>query len=277
VLQQAHNLDEALKILRKAEVFVSTLWLIGSRADGKFIVVEKTPAVTNVREADGSYIVSANHFQTEKLKDDLRNQRYIEEATSVSRFDRMTELLTNATGNLNPTRAAEILRDRDLPGGKFPGNGHRSSLNALIATHSTVMDLTAGIFWAASPPHQLGRFVAFDVNDFDRELPDLELAADSMLNSGEYEKAMQAQKCLLEGWRALKNNEARVALASAEQAETLNPGFYQNASLRGRALVDLDRGDEAVKAFEAALAAQPAFSSEKQELEARLKQAQGMK
>jgi len=277
VLQKAHNLDEALKILREAKVFVSTLWLVGSRADGKFIVVEKTPAVTNVREPDGDFIVSANHFQTEKLKDDSRNQRYIEEATSVSRFDRMTELLTNATEKITPTLAAELLRDRNLPGGKFPGNGHRSSLNALIATHSTVMDLTDGIFWAASPPHQLGRFVAFDVNDFDRELPERGLAADPMLATGEYEKAGQAQKCLVEGWHALKNQEARVALASAEQAETLNPSFYQNASLRGRALLDLGRNDEAAKAFETALAAQPAFSSEKQELETRLKQAQGTK
>src|ERR1051325_1244819 len=46
VLQKAHNFHEALGILRKAKVFVSTLWLLGSRADGKFIVIEKTPEST---------------------------------------------------------------------------------------------------------------------------------------------------------------------------------------------------------------------------------------
>lgn len=91
------------------------------------------------------------------------------------------------------------MRDRNLPGGKFPGNGHRSTLNALIATHSTVMDLTAGIFWAASPPHQLGRFVAFDVNDFDRELPALAVPADAMLASGEYDQAARRTN---PSWRA---------------------------------------------------------------------------
>ena len=277
VLQKAHNLDEALKILRESKVFVSTLWLIGSRGDGKFIVVEKTPQVTNVREADGNTIVSANHFQTDKLKDDKRNLRYIEEATSVPRFDRMTELVTNANGKITPTLAAEFLRDRNLPGGKFPGNGHRSTLNALIATHSTIMNLTDGIFWAASPPHQLGRFVAFDVNDFDRELPERSVAADAMLAAGEYEKTEQAQKCLHEGWKALKNKESQVALASAEQAETLNPGFYQNAALRGRALRALGRNNDAASAFQTALKEHPAFLSEKQELESWLQQSQGTK
>lgn len=129
------------------------------------------------------------------------------------------------------------MRDRNLPGGKFPGNGHRSTLNALIATHSTVMDLTAGIFWAASPPHQLGRFVAFDVNDFDRELPALAVPADAMLASGEYDRARQAHQSLVEGFRALKAGDAQSALSAATKAETLNPGFYQNATLRGRALL----------------------------------------
>jgi hypothetical protein len=51
-----------------------------------------------------------------------------------------------------------MLRDRQLPGGKFVGNGHRSSINALIAArHNHGFD--GWIFWAASPPNQLGKFV----------------------------------------------------------------------------------------------------------------------
>lgn len=277
VLQKAHNLTNALDIIRNTRVFVSTLWLIGSKADGKFVVVEKTPEATNVREAEGDSIVSANHFQTEKLKDDGRNLRYMEEATSVPRFNRLSELIQTNRGSINATRAAEILRDRNLPGGKFVGNGHRSTLNALIATHATVMDLTDGIFWAALPPNQLGKFIAFDVNDFDRELPTLTLPADGMMASGEFEKAKTAHKALQEAARALKNGDAQTALTAADKAEANNPGFYQNAALRGRALLRLNRNDEATKAFEAALAAQPAFLSEKTEIEGLLKQSQGTK
>lgn len=277
VLQKSHNLTNALDIIRNTRVFVSTLWLIGSKADGKFVVVEKTPEATNVREAEGDFIVSANHFQTEKLKDDARNLRYIEEATSTPRFARMTELMQTNHGAINATRAVEMLRDRNLPGGKFAGNGHRASLNALIATHATVMDLTDGIFWAALPPNQLGKFVAFDVSDFDRELPEFTVSADRILASGEFEKARQAQKSIQEAGRALKQNDAQTALAAADKAEANNPGFYQNSALRGRALLALNRNNEAATAFEAALAAQPAFLSERKEIENLLKQAQGTK
>ncbi len=275
VLQEAHNLDEALKIVRGAKVFVSTLWLVGSRANGRFVVVEKTPATTEVREAAGDSIICPNHFETPGLKDSTRNTSYMTEATSVSRESRMAELLRMANGAIDAPQAVELLRDRKLTGGAFPGNGHRATLNALIATHATVMDLTDGIFWAASPPRQLGEFVAFDVNDFAHELPDRTVPADGAIASGEYERARQAQQCLVKGQFALKHQDGPAALVQAEQAEQLNPGFYQNAALRGRALLALHRNDEAAKTFALALTEHPAFLKEQQQLEGLLKQAQG--
>jgi hypothetical protein len=277
IMERAHNLGEALKILRDAKVFVSTIWLVGSRADGKFVVVEKTPDVTNVREPDGDTIVCPNHFETAGLKDNARNTNYMNEATSVSRETRMMELLQQSHDMINAAQSVEILRDRDLPGGIFAGDGNRATLNALIATHATVMDLTSNIFWAASPPNQLGKFVAFDVSDFSQELPDKAVPADAMLAAGEYEKAEQAKQSLIAGERALKNKNAQITLESADKAETLNPGFYQNAALRGRALLALGRNDEAVQSFEKALAEHPAFLKEKQQLESLLQQTKSAK
>lgn len=277
ILQKAHNFDEALEILRNAKVFVSTLWLVGSRADGKFMVVEKTPETTQVLLPEGDSIVCANHFQSPSLKENARNTNYITEATSVSRDQRLAELIRGAHGTINVPEAVNFLRDRKLPGGLFAGNGHRATLNAFIATHATVMDLTDGIFWAASPPNQLGKFVAFDVHDFDHELPGRTVAADAILASGEFERARLALTNLSEGQRALKSKDARTALAQAEKAETLNPGFYQNAALRGRALLALGQSDEAAKAFESAMAARPAFLSENQQMEGLLKRARETK
>jgi len=275
ILQRAHNLTETMEILRGAKVFVSTLWLIGSKTDGKFIVVEKTPDATQVREAERDWIVCANHFETPGLRDNFRNQRHIAEATSVSRKTRMTELIEGAHAKIDPSRAAEFLRDRKLPGGAFVGNGNRGSLNALIATHATIMDLSDGIFWAASPPNQLGKFVAFDVRDFSHEMPEKTVPADAMVDSGEFERVRQAQQCLQDGQRALKNYNAQTALSLADKAESLNPGFYQNSALRGRALLALSKREEAESAFSAALAARPAFLKEKLELEALVRQSQG--
>jgi hypothetical protein len=277
ILQQAHNLSEALEILRRAKVFVSTLWLVGSRADGKFVVVEKTPDSTQVREPEGDSIVCANHFQTPGLRDDPRNQKYVREATSVSRQARLIELMQAGNGPITVARAVGYLRDRDLPGGIFAGNCHRATLNAFIATHATVMDLTDGIFWAASPPNQLGKFVAFDVGDFSRELPERAVPADAVLESGEFGRARQARKNLTDGQRALQGKDAETALILATKAESLNPGFYQNAALRGRALLALGRGSEATAAFQSALAEHPAFLKEKEEFKGLLRQAQNLK
>jgi hypothetical protein len=277
ILQQARNLDEALAILRRARVFVSTLWLVGSRADGKFVVVEKTPDSTRVRQPEGDVIVCANHFQTPGLRDDPRNREYLRQATSVPRQARLTELLQAARGTITAGRAAGFLRDRRLPGGVFAGNGHRATLNAFIATHATIMDLTDGIFWAASPPNQLGRFVAFDVADFSRELPERAIPADAVLESGEFDRARQAQKILADGQLALRGQKAEKALALAAKAESLNPGFYQNAALRGGALLALGWRGEAAATLQTALAQHPAFLKEQEDIEALLRQAQKVK
>ncbi len=273
VLQHAHNLQEAEKILREAKVFVSTIWLVGSKTDGKFVVIEKTPDTTHVREPSGDSIVCPNHFATDGLKTMRENTNYMAEATSLAREQRLADLVKTNHGALDATRAAEFLRDRKLPDGTFAGDGHRASLNAYIATHAVVMDLTSGIFWAAAPPHGLGKFVAFDVNDFSRELPELTIPADAVLASGEFEQARQARKYLHEARQALKREDATAALDLAKKAEALNPGFYENLILEGRALRALGKKPEAAKAFEAALAAQPAFLSERKQVEEWLREA----
>lgn len=274
VLQKTRNLTEALETIRKAKVFVSTIWLVGSRADGKFIVVEKTPEGTAVRESDSDSIIAANHFQTDAMKSLERNTNFMTESTSVSRYARIDELLRGARGKVDSRVVAGFLRDRKLPGGTAVGETHRGTLNACIATHAVVMDLTDGIFWAATPPNQLGKFVAFDVNDFERLLPERGLPADSTLASGQHEKIAKARQQLKNGKEALKRGDAESALKAATEAESLNPGFYQNAALRGRALLALGRATEAKAAFTVAIAAQPAFLAERRELEEELRRLQ---
>ena len=119
--------------------------------------------------------------------------------------------------------------------------------------------------------------MAFDVQNFDRDLPERTVAADGFLASGEFEKARRAEEDMVRGRRALKNKDPQAALTAADRAESLNPGFYQNATLRGRALLALGRTDEAAKAFESGLNEHPAFLAEKQQLEDLLKHARRQK
>jgi hypothetical protein len=276
VLEHAHNLAEATAIIRKRQVFVSAMFLVGSRVDGKFIVVEKTPEKTAVREPEknADSLVCANHYLTAELKDDPINETYKRADTSLPRFERMTELLSGETNRLDAAACAAILRDRRLPGGKFAGNGHRGSLNPLIATHSVVMDLTAGIFWAATPPHQLGKFVAFDLSAPEKLLPEQALPADPMLDDGEYKNYLAAKNDLSDGWRALKKGGLDAALASAKAAEKNNPGFYQNSWLFAEVLFRQGKQAEAADACQRALAGKPALAGERRRIEQLLAQAQ---
>jgi isopenicillin-N N-acyltransferase like protein len=275
ILQRAHDLQEATEIVRRSRVFVSALFLVGSRRDGRFQVIEKTPETTEVREAaDPFSLVCANHYFTPALTNDPINQLFLRTDTSGPRLDRAAELLHRSAGTLDPGGIAAILRDRRLTGDRAAGNGHRSALNPLIATHAVVMDLTDGILWSASPPHQLGRFVAFDVSRFDQELPARTIREDPLLASGEYARFRSAQAKLEEGWKKLKAGDGLAALGCAEAAEQSNPGLYRNAWLKADALLALGRRAEAALAGRTALAGEPALAREREKLRTLVAQAE---
>ena len=150
--------------------------------------------------------------------------------------------------------------------------------NAFIATHSVAMDLNNRHFSGRRPrPISSGKFVAFDVNDFNHELPAQEWPAGSqVLATQEFAHFEQAEHDLTEGKTSAQKGDAAQALALAEQAEALNPGYYQNATLRGKALMTLGKAREAAAAFTAALAGQPAFAKERRDLEASLQKCQAL-
>lgn len=276
VVQHAANIAEAVAIIRRYRVFVSAQFLVGSRQDGRFVVVEKTPEQTVVREpSDTGFAVCANHYMTVALTNEPINLKYLQADTSLPRYARMGELLRRASGTLDVTRSASILRDRELTGDRFAGNGHRSSLNPLIATHAVIMDLTDGIFWAATAPHQLGKFVAFDLSRAEPRLAERTIAADPLLSSGEYQRYQAAQRILVEGRRALKRGQAGVALECAQQAGRDNPGSYLNDWLRAESLLALGKPAEAAQACRAALEGQPALGYERHRIGLLLRKAEG--
>jgi tetratricopeptide (TPR) repeat protein len=186
----------------------------------------------------------------------------------------MAGLLQRNAGTLDVTRSAFILRDRELPGDRFAGNGHRSSLNPLIATHSVIMDLTDGSFRAATPPHQMGRFVAFDIHAPEKSLPELAVAGDPMLTDGEYEIYLAAKAGLSDGWRALKHGDLAAALLCAQTAEKNNPGFYQNSWLLAEVLFRQGKYPEAAAACRKAMDGKPALGSERRRIEQLLTRAE---
>ena len=264
VVQHARTIAEAVEIIQRHRVFVSAMFLVASRRDGRAVVIEKTPEHMSVREsASEPWIICANHYLTTALTNEPVNLKSIQTDTSLTRHERAEELVRTHAGKLDAPGAAGILRDRRLPGDRVVGNGHRGTLNPLIATHSIVMDLTDGVFWAARPPHQLGAFVAFDLSAVNRALPERTIAEDPLLIGDGYESHLAAQASLEAGWTALTKGQPTRALKCAQQAEASNPGFYRNAWLRAGSLLALNRRQEAIAACDVALAGQPALGRER--------------
>jgi hypothetical protein len=165
VLERAHTTEEAISILSAQEVMVSHIVFVAD-AGGRFAVVERAPgAPAFVRHnfADPARVGVTNHFEG-PLAADERNQAVRASTTSVARRERIDELLASATPNSVDARAAVgMLRDHACAGGRACALGDRRSIDALIATHGIVADLTDKTIWVSRGPHLSGAFVRFDL------------------------------------------------------------------------------------------------------------------
>ncbi|MDB4942450.1 MAG: hypothetical protein JWP97_1984 [Labilithrix sp.] len=164
-LEQAHDAAEAIAILARQEVMVSHLVFVGD-AKGHFAVVERAPGVPAfVREGeDPARMAVTNHFEG-PLRDDPRDQKVRASTTTLPRRARADELVA-AVGPHAATIASAVgmLRDHRCAGGQTCLLGDRRSIDALIATHGVVFDLTARAAWVSEGPHLSGKFVKIDLS-----------------------------------------------------------------------------------------------------------------
>ena len=260
VLQYAGSLDDAIGIIRDARVFVSDSYLIADGKTGMAVVVEKSPARTEVRRIEGGILLQANHFECGGFADDAGNREYQRVGTSVQRLRRLTELVRRHAGDLDVPTAVAILRDRRAPGDKPLALGSRSAINPMIATHSVVADVTAGVLWVSRGPHQLGEYDAYTIADFgDVVAPPI--PADAVLTSGRYERLQRARELI----EYLPNE------ANLRRALKLNPGDPTTLHLLAQWLEEAGRQDEALGQYKAALAAEPPFLEDREEIEAAIR------
>lgn len=165
ILQYATNIEEAIAIAKKREVFVSESIFVGSAIDNKAIVIEVSPDNFGVYEVPNSnQIICANHFQSNAYAEDKINQKHMTESHSFYRYQRMEELL-NDEDKINPEKAVAILRNKEGLHGKSIGYGNEKALNQLLAHHGVVFKPQQRMVWVSSNPYQLGEFVAYNLND----------------------------------------------------------------------------------------------------------------
>ncbi len=195
ILQYASNIQEAYEIAASFDSFVAETFLIGSSADGRVGLIEKSPGKTALHFSEEERMIVTNHFQSKELLADPSNQEYLAEGVSSYRYQRVAQLL-DVAGPLTPEDVAAILRDRNGIDGKDLGFGNEKAVNQLIAHHAVIFSPDDLVAWVSSSPYQLGEFVAYDLKKIFAEGADsqqinsfsdsLTIAVDPFLRTEQY-------------------------------------------------------------------------------------------
>ncbi|OOV20761.1 C45 family peptidase [Flavobacterium sp. LM4] len=169
ILQYAKNIDEAIAIAKKRNVFVSESIMVGSAQDNKAILIEVSPEKMGVFDVPNSkQLICSNHFQSETYKNDKRNALQIINSHSKYRFERMQELFVE-NPKINPQIASEILRNKEGLQNIALGYGNEKALNQLIAHHGVIFKPKEKLVWVSANPYQLGEFVCYNLDSVFKE------------------------------------------------------------------------------------------------------------
>lgn len=246
IMEQAKSVDDVVALVKKTPVMVPDFYLVGDGKTGESAVIERTPRRTEVRRvnrADGTILLT-NHALAQSFAADAENDRLKRYMTSGARYKRLEELVKHARGQIDPRRALEILRDKRGTGNVELGLGNRNTLDAIIATHSVVVDATALTIWVGTGPHLIGKYVGYDLHkellgDVQRAQP-ADLPEDPIAQSDELRSYTLAHAELRAAERLRKRDPDR-ALEEARRAEGLEDKLPEPHRLIGDLL--RERGD----------------------------------
>ena len=284
ILQYAKNIDEAIAIAKKRQVFVSESIMIGSANDKKAILIEVSPNNFGVFDVPNSnQLLCSNHFQSENLKNDDRNKYQIKNSHSKYRYDRMVELF-DENSKINPIKASEILRNKEGLNNLPLGYGNEKALNQMIAHHGIIFKPDQRLIWISANPYQMGEFVCYDLNKiFNKnnakgeivslQQENLNIPKDSFLETTEYKNY---ELFRIEDRKADAFLEAKKELPSdfAKQYQSLNPDYWVVYYKVGLSFYRKKQYQLAKEQFEKALTKEITTLPEKLEIEKYLKKTQ---
>lgn len=167
VLAHARSVDEAAAILSKLPVMVSHIVFVAD-ATGRFAVIERAPgeeAFVRTSFTHTSAPSVTNHFEG-PLKGDPRDDQVRRGTSTLARRTRIDELLGAVPAkSATVEKVLDLLRDHGCAGESCP-LGDRRAIDAFIATHGIIADLTTRTLWVSIGPRLSGRFVKVDPGVF---------------------------------------------------------------------------------------------------------------
>jgi tetratricopeptide (TPR) repeat protein len=195
--------------------------------------------------------------------------------TSEARYQRLMQLLGRFSGRIDVKTAAMILRNRTALKDEPLALGNRNALDALIATHGVVVDLTDMVLWVSRGPHLLAPFVPVDLKPL-FAIPLTALAqpepipADPLLDSPELARYQQAQRDLELARQLQKARRMERAIDFARRATLAEPESPDARKLLGDLLWDANRRDEARIHYDKFLKLRPPYLREVEQVKTRL-------
>jgi len=256
ILQYAANIDQAVKIANTFKVFVSEQFLIGSAADNRAVVIEKTPKMQDVFSTTGDYIISTNHFQSPRFGN-LKGALVQRDSTpSGYRLQRINQLIS-PNSKLDYKDVARILRDTSGINEASIGLGNEKAVNQLIAHHSIIFSPKKRIFWISTSPFQLGKYVAYDLNKiFTMKIPlhgesiqtdSIAIEADSLFLKNGYKRYKEFQTIV----RA--KNDTLGYKFRITRTKQLNPNYFYTYEFAGDQFVNANNYLKAIDQYSKAL------------------------
>ncbi len=265
ILQYAGNIAEAVAVARKRKMFVSESFLVGSAADNKAVVIEKTPDSLEIYDPNENVILCTNHFQSKGLGLSGPNKTQLQESASPYRYQRLQELLQR-NGPNTVQKTVNILRDQRGLNDADIGNGNEKAVNQLIAHHSVVFEPQKLLVWVSTSPWQLGEYVAYDLHKVfglpgmkkNQEIAEagLTIAPDSFLLTPRYRN--------FELFRNLKHRAMEGGKINADSLVMLNPELYHAYVLAADYLYKQKEYKKAKAYYETALTKEIATVPEKE-------------
>ncbi len=270
ILQYASTISQAYDIVAKRRMFVSESFLIGSAVEGKAALIEKSPEAVDLVEANGTVIMSTNHFLGEKLGMTQLNQLHVKTSASNYRYQRLKELMSRADVNSVENTVA-ILRDQKGINDKDIGLGNEKAINQLVAHHAVIFQPEKKRMWVSTSPWQLGKFICYDMDKaFSYEAneneeiyeADLTIPADSFLLTPAYEDYVKFSK-----YRFPFNPQTDL---NPDSVVKWNPNSYHAYMLAADYYFDRKEWSEAIRLYEQGLDKEIATMQERYHMEKNL-------
>lgn len=259
ILQYASTIEEAVSLAKKREIFVSESFVISSAADGKSVIIEKTPDTTLVVQAKDDVLLCTNHFQSAFFRDMETNQEFKEISSTKRRIDRLNVLLDDRD-SLDVEQSIEILRDMGEQDEQALGIGNEENINIMNTHHSIVFQPQKLLMWISVGDSPMEEYVSYDlaaqfrdeksevnvVHDFS------EIPASPWVRSDTYSKYQKFRKTYLEIEKG-KDDGKVYAQSDFDQMISNNSKFYKGYLLAGQYFQEESNCDLAITYLNQAL------------------------